>query len=107
MSASQMKQDAVSQDEDGSWGFTCPINDGTCGVRDSDQSHTSLGWPSKKLALKRLDQHIAEHIEGDAARAEGREPDRSAIQSTAEFLAEHGLIPSGDGKTVVSSKDFA
>lgn len=101
VSAAKIKADAVRQDEDGSWGLTCPLTDGSCGDPAKGVSFTSPGWPTKAIAADRLETHLAEHREGAAARTQGRPVDRSKIVSVEDFRAKHNLVPHPDGKRAV------
>jgi hypothetical protein len=47
---------AVSQSEDGTWGFEC---------QENNCEWTSTGWETKKLATTRGDQHKDEHESGE------------------------------------------
>lgn len=75
--------------------FTCPITDGTCGDRENGIPFTSLGWPTKELALKRLEGHVAEHRDPSATT-----PDLDS------FRAEHG-VGTKDGKAVITVEDIS
>lgn len=97
-------RDAVRQDDEG-WGFSCPLSG--CGDPDTDVGYTSTGWPTKAIALDRLEGHIAEHAEGDAARAEGREVDRSKLAPDLDtFRAKHGLVESADRRRALRAEDL-
>lgn len=72
----------VVKGEDGTWGFTCPRTDGSCGP------FTSTGWPTKASAAARLAEHTAEHEDGTPM---------SAIE---DFRAAQGLTVDGEGRAV-------
>lgn len=72
--------DCVFKDEEtGTWKFECvkPV-DSPCGI-PGGPGFVSSGWPTKKSALARGEQHFAEH------RGEG------TVQQMHEFLADQGL----------------
>lgn len=90
---SKLLDQAVTQAKDGTWGFVCPVNDGTCGVfGDNSKSFTSTEWPSRKVAMARGAEHFADH------KGEG------AMSSLDEFRKKHGLQV--DAKGVVTAKDL-
>ena len=68
--------DAVSQEDDGTWVFRCP---GFLG--DDCGPFSTSGWPTRKSATARGAQHLLAHKE--------REP----MQELHEFRLEHGLVP--------------
>lgn len=79
---------SVSKNEAGTWDFQCPGPvDDPCGtVREGGPGFRSSGWPTKKVALSRGEQHFAEH------KGEGPAMDMH------EFMALHSLqvTPAGD-----------
>ncbi|HET7399726.1 MAG TPA: hypothetical protein VFJ94_14510 [Intrasporangium sp.] len=92
---SKLIEQAVTQDEDGTYGFRCPVNDGSCGGVDDKGTvvpFTSTGWPTKRLAQARGQQHVDDH--------KGIAP----TPSLADFRVEHGLITSPAG--VVAVRDL-
>lgn len=92
---SRILQDSVTQTDDGSWTFQCPgIANSLCGDPGTGQPFHSAGWPSKKIAMARGDQHFAEH-KGDGPMA-----------SLDDFRAEHGLTPHDDGTRAVRLEDL-
>lgn len=79
--------------EGGSWGFVCPVTDGSCG--SDGIGFRSTGWPTKEIAADRLDQHVSEHRTGHVA------------MSLDDFRAKWGLTPTADGqRAVVTAKDL-
>ena len=62
---------------DGAWTFICPVTSG-CG--DVDGGFVSSGWPTKKVAKARGQQHFDEHKGLGLSR------------SLEEFRREHGLV---------------
>jgi hypothetical protein len=89
--------DSVTQG-DGGWDFTCPAPPGTCGDPGTGVPFTSTGWPTKKIAQARAGQHLDEHLEGVAAKAENRPVDPSKIMSDLDaFRAKH-LNPDGTAR---------
>lgn len=90
---------SVTKNTDGGYDFTCPVNDGSCGSKATDDkpagSFTSTGWPTRDAAEARAQEHFDDH--------KGIEP----MSSLDDFRDKHGLSPSGDGLTaVVSAKDL-
>lgn len=75
-------EDAVTQDEDGSWRFTCQAPVGTCAPFVSSQ------WPTKATALARGREHALEHAEG------------KPMTDLHEFREAHGLTVDADGRAV-------
>ncbi len=84
--------DAVSQSKDGAWDFACPgVAGSPCG--DKGVPFTSTGWPTKKTATARGQEHFDEH--------KGIAP----TSSLEDFRAKHGLTV--DAETgVVSVEDI-
>lgn len=87
--------DAVSSPDDGeTYEFRCPgVQGSPCGGDDLP-GFVSTGWPSKKVATARGQQHFAEH------KGEG------AMPPLHEFRAEHGLTPSADGTKAIRLEDL-
>ena len=81
---------AVTEGE-GGWDFHCPVNDGTCG-EPGDASFSSTGWPTRKTATARGQQHFDDH--------RGIAP----MASLEDFRTEHNLQVDASG--VVSAKDL-
>lgn len=96
VSAAKIKANSVGQGEDGTWGMTCPLTDGSCGDRATMTPFTSTGWPTKAIATDRLEQHLDEH------RGKG------IAMSLEDFRAKHNLEPGEDAKTArVRIEDLA
>jgi hypothetical protein len=103
---SKLHDSAISQSKEGGWDIQCPVTDGTCGA--GGVGFRSTGWPSKKVAVARAEQHFAEHRWAEKVAAgeveDGEEPPRA--QTLEDFRAAHGLTV--DPETgVVSFKDLA
>lgn len=74
--------DSLSQEEDGTWTFQCP---GVAGDRCGDEvPFRSSGWPTKKSASARGQQHFGAH-KGDP------------MQELHDFRVEQGLVVDDDG----------
>lgn len=68
---------AVTQAEDGSWGFQCP---GVAGSRCGDAApFSSTGWPDQSHAVARGRQHFDEH------------KGLGVMPELDQFRTEHGL----------------
>lgn len=80
---------AVSAADDGTYGFTCPVTDGSCGA--DGVPFTSTEWPTKKAAAARLQQHIDDH--------RGTAP----MQTLEDFREAQGLV---ENNGVVTVKDL-
>jgi hypothetical protein len=78
------KAEAVTKDAEGLWDVRCPVTDGSCGP------FTSTGWPTKKIAQARYEQHLDDH--------RGVAP----AQTLEEFRAAHGLAVDAAGVVRVS-----
>jgi hypothetical protein len=96
---SKLLDKAVFQEEDGTWTLQCPVTDGSCGTRpepgEEPTPFRSPGWPSKKVARARLDEHVDDH--------KGIRP----MSTLEEFREKHGLTSSADGqRAVVTVKDL-
>lgn len=66
---------------DDTWTFTCPgVKDSRCGDPVTGQTFTSSGWPTKKTALARGQEHFDEHL------------GKAVTSSLEEFRAKHGLV---------------
>lgn len=52
--------ESVTETDAGTWDFHCPVNDGSCGT-PGGASFSSTGWPTKKDALARGEQHFNDH----------------------------------------------
>jgi hypothetical protein len=90
------KRDSVTQGDTG-WDFVCP-HPSPCGDPNTGAPFMSTGWPTKKIATIRGQQHLDEHAEGDAAKAEGRDVDQSKLADLLdEFRAKH-LNPDGTAR---------
>jgi hypothetical protein len=76
--------EALEERPDG-WAFTCPV---TAGCGNATRGFESAPWPTKALAAERGREHFAEH--------KGEGP----MRSLQEFHKAHGLVPTGDGRTV-------
>lgn len=99
----EAKAAAVVQDDTG-WGFTCPYPYG-CGDPASTTGFISTGWPSQESAAARLDTHLAEHAEVEAAAREGRAVDLSVVTNLDEFRAEHGIGVNPDGTAFLLNQE--
>jgi hypothetical protein len=84
--------DAVTEGE-GGWDFACPVTDGSCGDPAAGTSFTSTGWPTKKTATARGQEHFDEHL------------GNGVTSSLEDFRAKHGLTVDATG--VVTAKDLA
>lgn len=79
---------AVTSEKDG-YLFQCPgVQGSPCGDPGGRPFH-STRWPTKKAALERGRQHLAEH------KGEGH------MQPMHEFLADQGLVHNEDGSVSV------
>lgn len=86
---SKILDNAVTQEKDDSWTFQCPgVSGSLCGSPDGPP-FSSKGWPSKKAATARGEQHFAEH------KGEGVMP------PLHEFRKEQGLVVNDDGSVSV------
>lgn len=73
---------------EGGWDFQCPgVSGQPCG--DAGVGFRSTGWPTKKAAAARGEQHFAEH-KGDGA-----------MQTLEDFRRDQGLVVNGDGSVSV------
>lgn len=89
--AKKVLEDAVTTPDDGgSWDFRCPVNTG-CG-EPGGAGFESTGWPTRKVALARGQQHFYEHTE------------LAPMQSLDDFRRDQGLTVDADG--VVTVKDL-
>jgi hypothetical protein len=79
------KLDNAVAETDAGWDFVCPVTDGTCGANGTP--FTSTGWPSKKTALARGQEHLDDHA-------------GTPMSSLEAFRAKHGLAVTDDGKAV-------
>jgi hypothetical protein len=80
---------AVTQSGD-TWDFQCPgVQGSPCGDPATGQPFVSTGWPTKKAALARGQQHFAEH------KGEG------AMQELDAFRRDQGLVVNDDGSVSV------
>jgi hypothetical protein len=83
--------DKSVKQQGGTWTFQCPgVRGHRCGDLGTEIPFVSSGWPTKKVALARGEQHFAEH-KGDGPMPE-----------LAEFHKQHGLVVNDDGS--VSAK---
>lgn len=91
--ASRLLENAVSEGDNG-WDFHCPVNDGTCG--DENASFSSTGWPTKKAATARGQEHFNDH--------KGIAP----MTPLDEFRESQGLVAvqNDDGTVTVTAKDL-
>lgn len=81
---SKLLDQAVTQNSDDGWDFHCPgIQGSACG--DVGVPFSSTGWPTKKAALARGQQHFDDH--------KGIAP----MQELAEFRRDQGLVVNPDG----------
>jgi hypothetical protein len=84
-----LDQAVASPDGGGTYDFTCPgIRNSICGDLATGAPFTSTGWPTKKAATARGQQHFDEH--------KGIAP----TQPMDEFMAAQGLVTSADGRAV-------
>jgi hypothetical protein len=89
-----MLEKSVAKNDDGTWDFRCPGPvDSLCGVPGGER-FKSTGWPSKKVALARGQQHFDEHR------------GKKAMPQMHHFMAEHGLTTTEQGE-VVRLEDLA
>lgn len=89
--AKKILEDAVFSPDDGAtWTFLCPVTNG-CGEPEG-RGFLSEGWPTRKVALARGQQHFDEH------------KDLDPMPELAVFRAEHGL--SVDAEGVVTVEDL-
>lgn len=95
--ASKILQDSVSSPDDGTtWDFQCPgIANSKCGDPETGQPFHSDGWPTKKVALARGQEHFDEH-KGVAV-----------TSSLEEFRAKHGLGVNLETGLAVKLEDLA
>lgn len=115
---SKVLDNAVTQADDG-WTFQCPNVDGdTCG-EPGGPGFTSSGWPTKKAAAARGQQHFDEHkLAADltaaraAAAADEEDFDAEAfveahefspMQELGEFRRDQGLVVDSDGSVSVEA----
>lgn len=78
----------VAKADDGSWTYQCPgVPGDPCGP------FTSAGWPTRKVAEARGEQHARAHSH--------LEP----TPSLDDFRAEHGLVAHEDGVRAVPNGD--
>jgi hypothetical protein len=90
---SKVLDSATERADDDSWTFQCPgVAGSPCGDPGGRPFHSS-GWPTKKTAEARGQQHLDEH--------EGGEP----MPELADFRAEHGLTAHEDGTHAVRIED--
>lgn len=91
--ASRLLEDAVTEG-DGGWDFHCPVTDGSCGTEGA--SFSSTGWPTKKAALARGQEHFDDH--------KGVAP----MSTLEDFREAQGLftVQNDDGTVTVSAKDL-
>lgn len=92
--ASKIVTDAVTESEDGTFAFNCPVTDGSCGDRDKKVPFNTSGWPTAEIALARAEEHVQDHL--------GVAP----MSTLEDFRAKHGLTVTPDGKAVVTVKDL-
>lgn len=87
---SKILQDSVSSPDDGqTWEFQCPgIANSRCGNTETGQPFLSTGWPTKKTALARGQEHFDEH-KGIAT-----------TTTMEDFMTKHGLAVAADGRAV-------
>jgi hypothetical protein len=92
---SKLLDDAVTQAQDDSWTFQCPgVENSPCG-EPGGQPFFSSGWPTKKIAQARGQQHFDEHL------------GLGVTPSLEEFRAEHGLVAHSNGTHAVRIEDLA
>lgn len=87
--ASKILEDSVSSPDSGAtWDFQCPgIAFSRCGA-DDGPPFSSVGWPTKKVALARSQEHFDDH--------KGIAP----TSTLEDFRAKHGLGVDTDGCAV-------
>jgi len=86
---SKILDSAVTNSGD-AWDFQCPGVEGSpCGDPATGQPFVSTGWPTKKAATARGEQHLAEHRGEDA------------MQELDEFRRDQGLVVADDGTVSV------
>jgi hypothetical protein len=84
-----LDESVTSTDDGTTWDFQCPgVAGSRCGTVDGPP-FTSTGWPSKKTALARGQEHFDEH--------KGNGPARTL----EEFRKAHGLTVDPDGAVKV------
>lgn len=84
----------VTKAADGSWTYQCPGGKPSlCGDPQTGQPFVSSGWPSRKVAEARGQQHQDDHA--------GVAP----MPELHEFRAQHGLMPHSDGVRAVQMED--
>lgn len=85
---------AVTRAADDSWTFQCPgVQGSPCGDPGGQPFHSD-GWPSRKVAAARGEQHFEEHRTG------------KPMATLDDFRAEHGLVPHEDGTRAVRLEDL-
>ena len=82
-------ESAVRKDEDDTYYGVCACK------------FLTIGWPTKKLAQARLDEHNAEHA--SAQPDENGNANPQPMRELVEFRAEHGL--NGEPVTLVRLED--
>jgi hypothetical protein len=81
---------SVAEQRDGTWWFRCPgVRGSLCGDLATGTPFLSAGWPTKKAALARGQQHFDEH--------KGIAP----MQELEEFRRDQGLSVAADGSVTV------
>lgn len=90
MALEQILKKSVSQDADAdTFGFKCPGIEGSRSCPPGgDDTWSTTGWPSKKLASERGREHLTEHKTG------------VAMPSLEEFRDGQGLGVKPDGSVV-------
>jgi hypothetical protein len=92
--ASKLLRDAVTGSDENGWDFACPVTDGSCG--DAGVGFTSTGWPTRKVAEARGQEHFYDHSE------------QVPMSALEDFHAKHNLfiVQEGPDKGKVFTADM-